>query len=312
MFSLRRVPRPCAGISRIRCNATVASAQSVEPTPVTAPPAQKVEATEASSSAKPPVSKAPATTQPTSQNGETTAPLRTRGRVWPTKRPSISLERPRQYSRPIGVGVLPVYDQALGYIKRDSKLRKAELEEYQNLLKKAESTPDWKPEDLEKLKDKIRILEVQSEINLPSIRWKAKNGLADMSKPVYRHLVEQRWREEGALDMLVCLPVLAASTYTYSYSQMERIYQMGIVPDMMPEMHPSLDLRVNFPEPPPEDLVRRSRVKRKYEKVEPGVFLLPEQTRRTPMLYTTVFHTEPRLYTMLMVDLGGFHFNFFH
>lgn len=26
---------------------------------------------------------------------------------------------------------------------------------------------------------------------------------ADMSKPIYRHLVEQRWREEGDLDLLV-------------------------------------------------------------------------------------------------------------
>lgn len=29
---------------------------------------------------------------------------------------------------------------------------------------------------------------------------------ADMSKPVYRHLVEQRWREEGDLDLLVRSP----------------------------------------------------------------------------------------------------------
>lgn len=29
---------------------------------------------------------------------------------------------------------------------------------------------------------------------------------ADMSKPIYRRLLEQRWREEGVLDLLVrCL-----------------------------------------------------------------------------------------------------------
>lgn len=28
------------------------------------------------------------------------------------------------------------------------------------------------------------------------------------------------------------------------------------------------------------------------------------QTWKQPMLYTTVFHTDPRLYTLLMVDLG--------
>ena len=58
---------------------------------------------------------------------------------------------------------------------------------------------------------------------------------------------------------------------------MERIHQMNVVPDLLPSLRPSLDLRLNFPEPPPDDIVRRTRMKRKYEKVEPGVYLLPEQ-----------------------------------
>ncbi|THH30397.1 hypothetical protein EUX98_g3788 [Antrodiella citrinella] len=205
-------------------------------------------------------------------------------RFWPTTRPSISLERPRQYSRPVGVGILPAYDHALAYIKRDSAQCKAELEKYEAELAVAEK--EGKVEEVARLREKVGILEVQSEINLPSVRWKARNGLADMSKKVYRHLVEQRWREDGALDLL-----------------MERIHQMNVVPDMLPALHPSFDLRINFPEPPPEDIRLRTRVKRKYQKVEPGVYLLPEQTRKHPQVYTTVFHTESRLYTMVMVDL---------
>lgn len=58
---------------------------------------------------------------------------------------------------------------------------------------------------------------------------------------------------------------------------MERIHQMNVVPDLLPSLHPSIDLRLNFPEAPPTDVVRRTRMRRKYEKVEPGVFLLPEQ-----------------------------------
>lgn len=98
------------------------------------------------------------------------------------------------------------------------------MEKYAAELEAAEK--DGKDlQEIERLKDKVRILEVQSEINLPSVRWKAKNGLgmynfvyiypsfveqqelsstADMSKRVYRHLLEQRWREEGSLDLLVC------------------------------------------------------------------------------------------------------------
>jgi hypothetical protein len=30
--------------------------------------------------------------------------------------------------------------------------------------------------------------------------------LADMNKLVYRHLAEQKWRNKGALDLLVRLP----------------------------------------------------------------------------------------------------------
>ncbi|EJF58807.1 PEBP-like protein [Dichomitus squalens LYAD-421 SS1] len=110
--------------------------------------------------------------------------------------------------------------------------------------------------------------------------------MADLSKPIYRHLVEQRWREEGGLDLL-----------------MERIYQMKVVPDMLPELQPSFDLRIRYLEPPPKNNYLRTRVKRKLRQVEPGIFLLPEQTRRPPEIYTTLFHTDTRLYTLLMVDL---------
>lgn len=60
---------------------------------------------------------------------------------------------------------------------------------------------------------------------------------------------------------------------------MQRIHTMSVVPDLLPELHPSVDLRVNFPEAPPQDIKRRTREKRKYEKVDAGVFLLPEQVR---------------------------------
>lgn len=207
MFSLRRATRACNGLARVRYNATVVPTQSAEITPAPSP-VKTAEVT------KPPAAEASVNSaKASSKEEEPSTATRRRGRSGQTGRPLITLERPRQYSRPIGVGVLPVYDQALGYIKRDSKLRKAELEEYRTLLKKAESTPDSNQDDLEKLKEKIRILEVQSEINLPSVRWKARNGMADMSQPVYRHLVEQRWREDGPLDLLVCVLRQTCSTH---------------------------------------------------------------------------------------------------
>ena len=70
---------------------------------------------------------------------------------------------------------------------------------------------------------------------------------------------------------------------------MERIHQMGVVPDLLPSLHPTIDLRINFPEAPPKDTIRRTRVKRKLEKVEPGVFLLPEQVRGSFVLGNEAF-----------------------
>lgn len=54
---------------------------------------------------------------------------------------------------------------------------------------------------------------------------------------------------------------------------------MKVVPDMLPELHPSLDLRIRYLEPPPKSNYLRTRVKRKLRQVEPGSFLVPEQVR---------------------------------
>jgi len=113
------------------------------------------------------------------------------------------------------------------------------------------------------------------------VRWTVANAMADMTKPSHRHLLEQRWRKEGALDLL-----------------MERIYQMYVVPDVLPELRPSVDLHVTATALPQEIRLRNTTDKQ----VEPGLFLLPKQTLQPLKLYANVFHTDTRLYTMLLVD----------
>ena len=48
---------------------------------------------------------------------------------------------------------------------------------------------------------------------------------------------------------------------------------MHVVPDVVPDLHPSLDLRVSFP----EHQTKVASTVPKYKFVEPGVYLLPEQ-----------------------------------
>ncbi|EMD41367.1 hypothetical protein CERSUDRAFT_128093 [Gelatoporia subvermispora B] len=281
MFALRRSsPRVYLRSLVVRGYADAVPSEAVNTSATPPPPPPPA--------AAPTAPETPETAELTSEEATTSTKGRGRRRPGQSIRPSISLERPREWNRPIASGVLPAYDLAFKYIREDSENLKKELEEVRGKIRAAESLPESEQDAqaLRKMRAKADILEIQSEVNLPDVRWKARNGLVDMNKSVYRHLVEQRWRKDGALDLL-----------------MERIHQMKVVPDLLPELHPSLDLRINFPEPPPEDVYKRSRVKRKYEKVEPGVFLRPEQTWRQPLLYTTVFHLDTRLYTLLMVDL---------
>ncbi len=58
---------------------------------------------------------------------------------------------------------------------------------------------------------------------------------------------------------------------------MERLYQMHVIPDIVPSLRPTVDLRVVFPEGPPESVALRARAKRKLTPVEAGVFLVNEQ-----------------------------------
>lgn len=52
---------------------------------------------------------------------------------------------------------------------------------------------------------------------------------------------------------------------------------MNVIPDVLPSLHPSIDLRLSFPEPPPLSTYLRTRTRRKYQPVEPGSYLVPEQ-----------------------------------
>jgi len=58
---------------------------------------------------------------------------------------------------------------------------------------------------------------------------------------------------------------------------MERLYQMHVIPDILPILRPTVDLRVVFPEAPPKNAVLRARAKRKAVPIEAGVFLESEQ-----------------------------------
>lgn len=176
MLTVRRVSRTYARFTGTRGNASL-QATAVEavtpppaPTPVTAPKPK--------SSSTSPKTEAPTSSdaaEGTQENGKQTK------WEWPTHRPRINLEHPREWNRPIGKGVLPAYDLALQYIRADSLALKSELKELQDTLRAAEDLSDEEKDmaALDSMREKARILETQSEINLPDVRWKAWNGMGE-------------------------------------------------------------------------------------------------------------------------------------
>ncbi|KAK7040598.1 hypothetical protein R3P38DRAFT_429814 [Favolaschia claudopus] len=219
-------------------------------------------------------------------------------------RPEISLKRPRRWNMPLPEGILPAYDEALKLIRKDSynvrkeaNVLRREVDRLHRVLsgevegEKLEGEAKIAVEAaLEAKRGKLHILDVQSEVNLPEVRWSVANAMTDMHIPSHRHLIEQRWRKDGDLDLL-----------------MERLHQMNVIPDVLPVMHPSVDLHVTARLMPThfESLMKRNRFQRRvntFKEVIPGNYLTPQQTRVPPKLYANVFHTDVRLYTMLLVD----------
>ncbi|KAG8927085.1 hypothetical protein FRC02_008476, partial [Tulasnella sp. 418] len=202
-----------------------------------------------------------------------------RGRSYATEAAQVSSssasssQAPKPWTRPIQPGVNPAYDLALEVIQKNAVKLKGEIAAVKKQLEKAS------PEEAEALKISLHKLEVESEINTPEVRWNLKNNRVDLSKPVYRHLAEKDWRKNGSLDLIL-----------------QRIWQMHVIPDILPAMEPTIDFRVHF------DLGKGSTPS---TVIEPGIFLHTSETTVAPRLQATVFHPETRLYTLVMVDGGG-------
>ena len=94
-----------------------------------------------------------------------------------TTRPNISLAQPRKWNRPLALGVLPAYDEALKLIIRDSRQLKDEANILNASIAEAEKSSEQDDAELHTMREKLRILDIQSEVNLPDVRWKCANGL---------------------------------------------------------------------------------------------------------------------------------------
>ncbi len=138
----------------------------------------------------------PQITTPTAPNavqaGRQQRGRRRRRRKIEIRRPSISTETPRKWNRPLAEGVLPAYDLALQLIQKDGNGLKLEARALQAEIDTAETkiqsmfaesdagkegVLEAMDREIENMRKRLHILEVQSEVNLPSMRWKVANAM---------------------------------------------------------------------------------------------------------------------------------------
>lgn len=89
-----------------------------------------------------------------------------------------------------------------------------------------------------------------------------------MSKPIYRHLADQKWREYRRKIII------------------QRITQMKVIPDVLPHCDPAVDTKLYF----------------NRKAVQPGEFVNSLVSASAPKLDVQVFDGEEKLVTIAVVD----------
>ncbi|KAL4802106.1 phosphatidylethanolamine-binding protein [Aspergillus unguis] len=111
-------------------------------------------------------------------------------------------------------------------------------------------------------------LQILADINDPIVKKKFEDGLGDMSKPIYRYLADQKWREYRRKIIV------------------QRITQMKVIPDVLPHCDPIVDTKLY--------LGRKA--------IQPGEFVNSQVSTNAPKLDIQVFDGEERLVTIAVVD----------
>ncbi|BCS19323.1 mitochondrial 54S ribosomal protein mL38 [Aspergillus puulaauensis] len=111
-------------------------------------------------------------------------------------------------------------------------------------------------------------LKVLADINDPLVKKKFEDGQGDMSKPIYRYLADQKWREYRRKIII------------------QRITQMKVIPDVLPHCDPAVDTKLYF----------------NRKAVQPGEFVNSLVSTSAPKLDVQVFDGEEKLVTIAVVD----------
>lgn len=90
-------------------------------------------------------------------------------------------------------------------------------------------------------------LQVKAELNDPEVQWRFRSGMRDMSRPVYRYMVQREFLKEHKAKLI------------------ERVLQMRVCPDLLEQFDPAAQVIVQYG----DNSVQ-----------EAGIFLQPGEVRR--------------------------------
>ncbi|RDW63091.1 mitochondrial 54S ribosomal protein mL38 [Aspergillus mulundensis] len=135
-------------------------------------------------------------------------------------------------------------------------------------LPEEERTKNSNHSRLRALELHLERLKVHADINDPLVKKKFEDGDGDMSKPIYRYLADQKWREYRRKILV------------------QRITQMKVIPDVLPHCDPIVDTKLYFGR----------------KTVPPGEFVNSQASSVAPKLDIQPFDGENRLVTIAVVD----------
>ncbi|RDA89174.1 hypothetical protein CP533_3000 [Ophiocordyceps camponoti-saundersi (nom. inval.)] len=125
-----------------------------------------------------------------------------------------------------------------------------------------------KDQRLAGMREEAERLKILADINDPLVKKRFEDGLGDMNKPIYRFLLRKKW-------------------LAYDHKLItQRIEQFHIVPDLLPKLEPSADVKLVF----------------RGVKIPPGSIVPSRVSEKPPLLRIQLFDKGERLFTVVVVD----------
>ncbi|KAL8839881.1 MAG: hypothetical protein Q9170_001561 [Blastenia crenularia] len=156
---------------------------------------------------------------------------------------------------------------------REEKLK--QIEEERRRIAKTQATPAEqyggefvKKGRLVRMQKYLEKLKILADINDPVVKKRFEDGEGDFNRPIYRFLADREWRKQRRMIL------------------MQRINQMHVVPDVLPYLDPTAEVKLAFG--------RRN--------VQPGDFVDSQISETPPRLDIQVFDKGERCVSVIAID----------